>query len=117
MWTFATFSPPALVEAVSMSSSPLLALTPFTPHVDDQREGISNVDWTRDTVSSGAVPGSDLHVALGGRQCEVHGVRSVHSERRRKIRVAMRKKSKVVSMDSGRPLLSILKRKKSGFLF
>ena len=57
--------------------SVLSLLTPFAPHVDDECEWISNVDWASHSVSCRPVPGTDFHVTLRRRQREVDGIRSV----------------------------------------
>ena len=50
------------------------------PHVDQQSDGVSHVDRTRDSVSAEAVAWADLHEALGRREGEDHWVSGVGSE-------------------------------------
>ena len=52
---------------------------PLGPHVYEESDGVPHVDWSRDPVASQAVPGPDLHEALGRGESEDHGVSCVSS--------------------------------------
>jgi len=52
---------------------------PLGPHIDQEGDGVSNMDWPSDPVPIEAVPGSYLHEALWGREGEHHGVGCVGS--------------------------------------
>ena len=52
---------------------------PRGPHVDEQGDGVSNVDRSSDSVSIQAITGLDLHEAVWGCEGEHHGVGCVGS--------------------------------------
>lgn len=38
--------------------------TVFAPHVDDQRQWVSDTNWTTNPIAGGAVPVPDFHITF-----------------------------------------------------
>lgn len=61
-----------------------MVVTVFAPHVDDQRQRVSNAHRSTHPVSSGTVSVSNFHVTFGRRQREHDWVSGGHSVRTRR---------------------------------